>query len=81
MNNIADKQAMQTKQLIFHNLMQIIEQFTQYTVAQHLYFILRKKGDSQNIYDWSDNKVLKKFEDYKDELETELANIIPDIED
>jgi len=71
---ITDKEEMQVKQLIFHNLMQIVEQFPQYTVAQHLYFILRRKGDKEEIYNWPDKKVLKKFEDYKDELETELAN-------
>lgn len=81
MNNIADKHTMQIKQLIFHNIMQIVEQFPQYTVAQHLYFILRRKGDKEEIYNWSDGKVLKKFEDYKDELETELANTIPEKED
>jgi len=75
---ITDKEGMQIKQLIFHNLMQIVEQFPQYTVAQHLYFILRRKGDKQEIYHWPDKKVLKKFEDYKDELETELANFEPE---
>lgn len=76
MSNTTDKQEMQIKQLIFHNLMQIVEQFPQYTVSQHLYFILRRKGDAQEIYYWNDTKLLKKFEDYKDELETELANTI-----
>lgn len=75
---ITDKEGMQIKQLIFHNLMQIVEQFPQYTVAQHLYFILRRKGDREEIYNWSDKKVLKRFEDYKDELETELATTEPE---
>ena len=79
--NVTDKQEMQIKQLIFHNLMQIVEQFSQYTVAQHLYFILRRKNDPQTIYDWSDAKLLKKFEDYKDELETELANFPTETDD
>lgn len=69
-----DKQTMQTKQLIFHNFMQIVESFPQYNIAQHLLFLLRKKGDLQEAYYWTDLKLLKKFEDYKDELETELAN-------
>lgn len=70
-----DKHSMQVKQLIFHNLMQIVELFPQYTVAQHLYHIMRKKGDTQDVYYWKDEKMLKKFEDYKDELETELATL------
>lgn len=76
-----DKQTMQIKQLIFHNIMQIVEQFPQYTIAQHLAHIMRKKSDSQKSYYWSDEKLLKKFEDYKDELESELASIVPDNED
>lgn len=82
MNTVATKQTMQIKQLIFHNLMQIVEMFPQYTVAQHLYFILRRKDEnSPELYFWDDIKVLKKFEDYKDELETELANTVPEIDD
>ena len=78
---IIDKQEMQIKQLIFHNLMQIVEMFPQYTVTKHLYHIMRKKGDSQDVYDWTDEKLLKKFEDYKDELEIELASITLETED
>ena len=79
--NVADKQNMQIKQLIFHNLMQIVEQFPQYTIAQHFSHVLRRKTDSQPSYNWNDEKTLKKFEDYKDELETELANTPVEIDD
>lgn len=81
MSNIVDKQTMQIKQLIFHNLMQIVEMFPQYTITQHLYHIMRKKGDSQDVYNWGDDKLLKKFEDYKDELEVELASNTFETED
>lgn len=76
-----DKQNTQTQQLIFHNLIEVVELFPQYTVTQHLWHILRKKGDGQEPYSWEDIKLLKKFEDYKDELETELAttNTDPDL--
>lgn len=69
-----DKTTIQTKQLIFHNIMEIVELFPQYTVVQHLYHILRRKGDAKDPYTWEDTKLLKKFEDYRDELEIELAN-------
>lgn len=79
--SIVDKQNMQTKQLIFHNLMQIVETFPQYSVTKHLYHILRRKGDPEEVYDWADEKLLKKFEDYKDELEIELASMALENED
>lgn len=74
-----NKYDMRTKQLIFHNFMQIVESFPQYKISQHLSHILREKGDSQKHYYWEDSKLLKRLEDYKDELENELAN--PEIEE
>ena len=58
---------------IFFTLIKIVEQYPQYTVSQHLAHLLRKKGDREDNYYWSDDKLLKKIEDYKDELDGELA--------
>lgn len=76
-----DKQKTITTQLIFHNLMEVVDLFPQYTLTQHLYHIMRKKGDDQDVYSWKDEKLLKKFEEYKDELEVELASAKLEAED
>lgn len=73
MNN-TDKRRNQSKEQIFHNFVQIIETFPQYTMVQHLLHILRKKGDPKDPYTWSDEELLKKFENYYDELTYELTN-------
>lgn len=68
-----DKRKKQVEEQIFYNLMQIVQSFPQYTLAQHLGHILRRKFDLEEFYYWSDEKLLKKFEDYRDELEAELS--------
>ena len=72
MLNSEEKKRAQSKEQIFHNFVQILESFPQYTIAQHLYHILRKKGDLKDPYFWTDSELLKKFEHYYDELNNEL---------
>lgn len=66
------KQEAQIKQQIFHHFMEIIELFPQYTVAQHLVHIMRPRSEA---YKFTSEQLLKKFENYRDELENELADI------
>lgn len=73
MLNSEEKKSVQSKEQIFYNFVQILQNFPQYKIAQHLLHILRKKGDSEDPYYWSDEKLLKKFEHYNDELVSELV--------
>lgn len=67
-----DKQRMHTIQLIFHNLTEVVELHPQYSVSQHLSAILRRKSDSgKQFHLWSNDELLKKVEQHKDELEGE----------
>lgn len=72
-----DKVRMQTTQQIFHNLLEIVELYPQYSVAQHLAAISRKKSSTgKELFHWSDQELLKKIENHKTELEGEdLMNI------
>ena len=67
-----DKKKKQIEEQIFYNLMQIVKDFPQYTVSEHLLHVLRRKGDVEEAYFWSDEKLLKRFESYRDELDNEL---------
>lgn len=69
-----DKKRKQTEEQIFYNFMQIIQSYPQYTIPEHLSHLLRSKGDLEGSFFWSNDKLLKKIEDYKDELERELAS-------
>jgi len=74
-----NKKKAQTIQQIFHNLGEIVELYPQYSVANHLAAILRKKNSiGQDFFHWSDTDLLKKIEQHKDELEGE--DIMNDIE-
>lgn len=72
MTQITDKMRAQAREQILYNIVQIIETFPQYTIAQHLLHILRKKLDPIEPYFWSDGELLKKFELYFDELLEDL---------
>lgn len=78
----SDKHRMQTTQQIIHNLLETIELFPQYTVAQHLAFIIRRKDpNAKELYFWKDEELLKKVEQHKEELENELVSLKEDGED
>jgi hypothetical protein len=67
-----DKKRMQVIQQIFHNLSEVVELYPQYSVAQHLSAILRRKSDNGNQFHlWTNDELLKKIEQHKDELEGE----------
>jgi hypothetical protein len=67
-----DKQRMQTTQQIFHNLLEIVELYPQYSVAQHVAAISRRKSSTgKDLFHWSDDELLKKIEAHKTELEGE----------
>lgn len=62
-----------TKLQIFHNLDQILEMCPQYSTSQHLIHMLRSKGNSPDPYYWSEEFLLKRLEDYYDELVADLV--------
>lgn len=69
--NKVDKQKMQITSQIFRNLTEIVELYPQYTFAQHLASIQRRKStDGKEFYFWSDEELLKNVEKHKLELET-----------
>ena len=68
-----NKKESQTREQIFYNFIQILDSFPQYTISQHLSHILRKKEEVKAAYFWSDQDLLKKFEQYYDELNNELV--------
>lgn len=70
---MSSKQKIQTKQQIFHHFVEIVELFPQYTIAQHIVHVMRPQTGSYQI---SDEELLKKFEDYRDELESDLVDSV-----
>lgn len=68
-----DKKRKQAEEQIFYNFMQVVQQFPQYSLVQHMCHFLRKKDDTEEAYFWSVEKTLKKIEAYKDELDQELS--------
>lgn len=79
MSKPIDKRKRQIEEQIFYNLMQIVQTFPQYTLTQHMVHVLRRKGDAQEAYEWDIEKLLKKFENYLDELNSELSSqVVPE---
>jgi hypothetical protein len=69
-----NNRSIQEEQQILHLLAQIVEAFPQYTIAQHIAHIMRKKNEPLEAYHWNNILLLKKFENYYDELNQELSN-------
>ena len=69
---IKTKQQIQIEQQFLYNLARVLEPFPQYTVSQHLVHFTRRKGLKQELYDWSDERILQRLEDYYNELTTTL---------
>lgn len=67
-----EKKKAQITQQIFHNLLELTELFPNYTIAQHLAGILRRKAsEGQEFFFWSNDELLKRVEQYREELESE----------
>lgn len=75
---MSNRTDIQTKQQIFHNFVEIIELFPQYSIAQHIIHAMRPQTGS---YQWSNEELLKKFEKYRDELESDLVDTVLETED
>lgn len=73
---VKTKQQVQVEQQFLYNLAQIVEAFPQYKIAEHLGHFLRRKGESEEFYYWSNELLLQKIEEYYNELKENLA--IPD---
>lgn len=73
-----DRKRMQTAQQIFHNLLEIVELYPQYSIPQHLATISRRKdSDGKELYFWNDEELLKRIEQHKEECNgDEFMNII-----
>ena len=67
-----DKEQIQMRMRILHNLALIVEKFPQYTLAQHMSHFMRAKGTAKDKYFWEDSFVLSRIEGYYDELCTDL---------
>ena len=76
-----NKERVQHEQQIFHLLINIVEQYPQYTFSQHLCHLLRKQTETIETYFWADEMLLKKVENYYDELIRDLANNIDEDQD
>ena len=70
-SNEETKKDTQAQEQIFYNFVQILQTFPQYTIAQHIVHIMRRKGDI-DPYFWTNENLLKKFEKYYDELNNDL---------
>ena len=68
-----DKRRKQIEEQIFYNFVKIVQEYPQYTVSQHMWHVLRKKEKPIEAYHWTNDTLLKHFEDYKDELDRELS--------
>lgn len=69
-----DRDEMQVKQQISHNLLEIWELYPQFSIAKHLAVILRKKdktGNGKEAYHWDNAELLKRIQQYRKELETD----------
>lgn len=69
-----DRDDMQVKQQIFHNLLEIGELYPQFPITQHLAAILRKKdrdGNGKEFFHWDNKTLLKRIEQHKREMESE----------
>lgn len=78
MTEFKDKGRVAIEQQFLFILSKVVETFPQYTIAQHLLHIFRRKAEPQEPYFWSDTLSLRRIEEYYDELSTELANYVPD---
>ena len=81
MDKVIKKKDAQVREQIFHNFVNILDLFPQNTISQHLLHILRKKDDVKSPYFWSNEELLKKFEKYHDELNTELISVGEEVND
>ena len=66
---------LKTYKQIFYYLVNLAEMYPQYTIPQHFQHILRKKSDTQESYDWSNEKFLAKVESYYEELKEDLQTL------
>ena len=69
------KGRVQAEQQIFHLLINISEMYPQYTLSQHLCHVLRRKNEKKEPYWWETEVLLKKFEEYYDELKNDLLTL------
>lgn len=76
--NEQEKKELQIKQQIFHNLLEVTDLYPQYSTAQHLSAILRRKNNPQkpDFSFWSSEELLNAVEKHKNELAGEdMMNI------
>ncbi len=63
-----NKKDIRTRQLIVHEVAEIIEAYSEYTVAQHLSYIL----DKINSYYFDNERFLKEVQKYRSKLEDDI---------
>lgn len=62
------KESIRIKQLIIHELAEIIEAYPHYNVAEHLCYLT----DRKNAYRLTNKEFLKEIEKYRNKLEEEI---------
>lgn len=69
-----EKKRVQIKEQVLFNIAYILDNFPQYTIAQHFTLLLRRRNSvGKEVYFWTDEEILSKLEKYVDELNSELA--------
>lgn len=68
-----DKKKLQTRQQVFHNIMEVVELFPDKNTSQHIVLLFRSRG-GKAPYDWTEEELLKNVEKYKEELESDFED-------
>lgn len=70
-----ERRAFAVKNLIAREFSELILQYQQYTITEHMASIRRSKNHpaSKEPYFWDDEELLKAIEKHRDELDTEAA--------
>lgn len=76
MSNIKNnKEETQLRQQFFHNFMEVVDMYPQYSIAQHMAgFLRRKSTDGPDFFHWDNKELLNRMEQYKQELDTESVS-------
>ena len=76
MINKPNERRMQSIQMAFHNLLEVVELYPHLSISNHLAGILRRRSETgPAVYDWTDEELASRIEKYKDELENDSLEI------
>ena len=72
-----NRERLKIRQHIVHNLIEVLEIYTGYTVAEHLSYL----ADKSSFYKMTDSQVLKEIERYRRKLEEDKPEDLDDLMD